>query len=393
MDLMRDPVTLSTGVTYDRDSIEKWFESGNQTCPVTNLFLNSFEVIPNHAIRRMIQDWCVEHKNYGIERIPTPRIPVAPYQVSETFEKIIAATRAGDDNKCQELVGKIKTWGKESERNKRCIVENGAGAVLADAFGSFSSNSIEKNAAVLAEILGVLPWISPIGEEGKSKLGSEASLRCMVWFLNGTDLSAKQNAALLLKEMPVNALAKIEGVAEALAKMISDPIGLSPTKASLRTIFRLVSSSADKERIRQRFVELGLVPLLLEALVDADRGVCEKALGVLDCLCDSLEAKKLAKANALTMPVIVKKILRVSELASEFAVSLLWKLCEKNDEGVLLEAVQVGAFQKLLVLLQVGCGEGTKEKATELLKLLHGYKSKAECVDSSLDLKYLKKPY
>ncbi|KAI4307679.1 hypothetical protein L6164_030841 [Bauhinia variegata] len=193
--------------------------------------------------------------------------------------------------------------------------------------------------------------------------------------------------------MPVNAVAKTGGVAEALVKIIREPIGPTSTKASLRTIFHLVSSSVDKERIKQRFSELGLVPLLLEALVDADRGICEKAFGVLDCLCDREEGKKLAKANALTMPVTVKKILRVSNLASEFAVSLLWKLCDEKDEGILIEAIQVGTFQKLLVMLQVGCRESTKEKVTELLKLLNAYRSRADCVDSSLDLKYLKKPF
>lgn len=74
LDLMKDPVTLSTGITYDRESVEKWIESGKETCPVTNQILASFDLIPNHAIRKRIQDWSVENKSYGIERIPTPKI-------------------------------------------------------------------------------------------------------------------------------------------------------------------------------------------------------------------------------------------------------------------------------------------------------------------------------
>ena len=62
LDLLKDPVTLSTGITYDRESIERWIESGNQTCPVTNQVLNSFDQIPNHALRKMIQDWCVKNE-------------------------------------------------------------------------------------------------------------------------------------------------------------------------------------------------------------------------------------------------------------------------------------------------------------------------------------------
>ena len=393
LDLMKDPVTLPTGITYDRDSIEKWVEAGSKTCPVTKQVLTNFDMIPNHAIRKMIQDWCVENSSYGVERIPTPRIPLSRYEVSETCSRLLSASQHGDDTACRELVGKINAWGRESERNKRCIVGNGAGDALARAFDYFSSDSIEKQVVVLGEILESLTWMLPIGKEGKENLGSEASLSSLVWFLGGNDLGARQSAALLLKEVRIEALEKTEGLVEALVKMVNEPVGPIATKACLVTIFNLVSLGEGREAIAERFVELGLVSMLLDGIVDAERGICEKALGVLDCICDFQKGKEDAKGNALMVPLVIKKILRVSQLASSFAVSILWKICDKRDEGVLIEALQVGAFQKLLVVLQVGCDDTTKEKATELLKLLNGYRSRAECVDSSLDFKYLKKPF
>ncbi|QCE01147.1 U-box domain-containing protein 20 [Vigna unguiculata] len=394
LDMMKDPVTVSTGITYDRDSIEKWIESGNRTCPVTKTELNSFEMIPNHSIRRMIQDWCVEHRSYGIERIPTPRIPVTPYEVADTCTRILSAAQNGDENRCVELVRKIKAWGKESERNKRCIVVNGAALALANAFNIFSRGLVEKNVVVLDEILGALTWMRPLSEDGRTVLGSVSSISCMVWFMNGKQLATRQNAALLLKEMRVEALVKCEGVFEALVNMVKEPVGSSSLKACLSTIFKLVNSSVSyRGRTCERLVELGLVSVLLEVLVDAEKGVCEKALGVLDCVCDCKQGLHMAKSNALTLPVVIKKLLRVSELSSSFGVSVLWKVCDKTEEGMLVEALQMGVFHKLLVLLQVGCAEGTKEKATELLKWLNGCRSKAECVDSSLDFKHLKKPF
>ncbi|KAL0005789.1 hypothetical protein SO802_013350 [Lithocarpus litseifolius] len=105
--------------------------------------------------------------------------------------------------------------------------------------------------------------------------------------------------------------------------------------------------------------------------------------------CSSVSTYK----NALTMPLLVKKMLRISEMATEFAVCTLWKLCknakrdEDDDDSVLVEALQAGAFQKLLVLLQVGSDETVKEKAAELLKLLNPHIEKLGCVDSSMDFK------
>ena len=403
LDFMKDPVTLSTGITYDRDSIEKWIEDGNHTCPVTNQVFRSLEPIPNHTIRKMIQDWCVDNQSYGIERIPTPRIPVSSTEVSEILSKITMASKREDQVWCQELVAKIKALVKESERDKRCIVGSKASSVISAAFETFSiAPSFDKNVAVLEEILSALTLLSPIDEEAKCYLGSAASLHCMVWFLKDGDLSARISAALALNEAVssnervIDALAEIEGALEALVKLIKEPICPTATKASLMVIYHMVNSSIPNETIIERFVDMGLVSLLLEIVVDTEIRICEEALGVLDGLCSSDKGREKAFNNALSMPVLVKKVLRVSDLATEFSVSIIWKLCkyEKKEEGggVLIEALQVGAFQKLLLLIQVGCAEKTKEKATELLKWLNLHRDRLECIDS-MDFKDLKRPF
>ncbi|XVF09413.1 hypothetical protein REPUB_Repub07fG0090700 [Reevesia pubescens] len=395
LDLMKDPVTLSSGITYDRESIDAWLQDGNFTCPVTNQVLRSFDQIPNHSLRKMIQDWCAENVNYGVERIPTPRIPVTSAEVSEILFSIMDSVRLLDQCGCLDSVQKIKKWGIESERNKRCIIANETAGVLAAAFDAFASDSFEKNVNVLEEILCVMNWMFPLAKEAQLYLGSQASLRCMVWFLECKDLSVKQNSFIALKELLScdqqhgEALAAMDGVNEMLVKFIKDPICPSITKSSLMVIFYMVSSSSSS--IKSEFVEMGLVSLLLETIVESERSLCERALGVVDKLCDSKQGREVAYNDALTMPVLVKKILRVSELATEYSVSTIWKL-SKYEERVMIEALQVGAFQKLLLLMQVGCGDETKEKATELLKLLNPYRAGLECIDS-VDFKNLKRSF
>ncbi|KDP38159.1 hypothetical protein JCGZ_04802 [Jatropha curcas] len=402
LDLMKDPVTFSTGITYDRESIEKWIENGNVKCPITNQVFRSLEPIPNHTIRKMIQDWCVDNKSYGIERIPTPRIPVSSMEVSEIQAKISMASKGGDKIGCQNSLAKIKTLMKESERNKKCIVGHGTASVLSLAFEDFSRElSLSENVAVLEEILSCLTLFLPLDGEAKSYLGSAVSMDCLVWFLKGGDLTRRRNAVLVLKEIvssdqrKVEALSGIEGATEALFKLVKEPICPTSTKASLVTIYQLVTLTPANVKVITKFVDMGLVSLLVELLVDAERSLCEKALGVLDGICGCGQGREKAYDNFLTIPVIVKKIHRVSDLATEFSVSILWKLCKgekREDGGVLVEALQVGAFQKLLLLLQIGCGEKTKEKSTELLKMLNPYRARLECIDSS-DFKDLKRPF
>ncbi|XP_059455618.1 U-box domain-containing protein 21-like [Corylus avellana] len=400
LDLMKDPVTLSSGITYDRESIETWLEAGNFMCPATNQILRNFDQIPNHTLRKMIQEWCVENQNYGVERIPTPRTPVTPVEVSEICFAVKASAMHLEQLRCLEFVEKIERWGAESERNRRCIVANGAAAALASAFDAFANDSVERNYKVLEEILSALNWMFPIDEEAQNFLGSSASLRCIVWFLRCRDIILpKQNSIIALKELLscdqqlVDKLSEIEGINEILVEFVRKQISQAITKASIIVIFHMVSSSNEKSKLA--FVKMGFVSSLLEIIFESEKSICERALGVFDELCSCKEGREEAQSNALTVPVLVKKILRVSELATVFSISAILKLCKygRRDEGrVLVEALQVGAFQKLLLAIQVGCGDETKEKATELLKLLNPYRAGLECIES-VDFKNLKRSF
>ncbi|OIV89927.1 hypothetical protein TanjilG_02118 [Lupinus angustifolius] len=403
LDLMKDPVTLSTGITYDRESVEKWFDDGNCTCPVINQIVRNFDMIPNHSLRVMIQDWCVENKQHGIERIPTPRIPISPFEVAELLIQVKASARGLDQHGCLELVQKMKRLGCEMERNKKCIVENGALGALASAFDAFANDSIEGNVSVLEEILSALNWMFPLQFEAHKSLGSKASLTCMVWFLKHQDLSKKEMSIAALKELlsfgdnkHVETLSEIEGVYELLIEFINKGISPTITKASMSVVWYLVSSSSpSSEKMKLAFIELGLVSSLLDILIDSEKSLCEKTSAIFDSLCSTPQGREKAYGNDLTVPLLVKKILRVSAITTDNSVSCIWKMCkfgEKVDERkVLVEALQVGAFQKLLLVLQVGCGDEIKEKATELLKLMNPYRVDLECIDS--DYKNVKRSF
>ncbi|KAK9714826.1 hypothetical protein RND81_06G122800 [Saponaria officinalis] len=409
LDTMKDPVILSTGITYDRENIEKWIEKGNVTCPVTNQALRTFEAVPNHTIRRMIQDWCVENRAHGVERIPTPRIPVSSVDVGHVLQKI-SMTR--DPEKCKELVGTIIRLMKESERNKRCIVGNGAARTLASTFYSFNENEGETVISLLEELIGGLTSMMPFDHETDGHLRSARSIERLVWFMQRGSLSCRLNATLILKELISNprghqtnfveTLIASEGTIEGLVKLIKEPICASSTKASLVIIYHMITSTTNffssKNMIVGKFVDMGLVSLVLDILVDAEKSICEKSLGVLDVVCRRDIGLNAAYDNALIVPVVVKKILRVSDLATEFSISILWRLCDNETResggGVVVEALQVGAFQKLLLVLQVGwnVNERSKDKVTKLLKVLNLHRSKAECIEST-DFKNLKRSF
>lgn len=312
-------------------------------------------------------------------------------------------------NECRDLVAKVSEAMKESERNRRCIIGNGAGNTLSLVFQSFSDSEGETVISLLEDIMSLLTSVTPLEQQAQENLKSPKSLERLVWFLIKGGLSGRRNAVMILKELVssskdqgklIDSLLTIKGAMEGLVKLIKEPICPASTKASLIVIYHMITSthnSLSKSIIIGKFIDMSLVSLVLDILVDAEKSICEKALGVLDGLCQSDKGRDAAYNQALAVPVVVKKILRVSDLATEFSVSILWRLCQNEDRedgGVLVEALQVGAFQKLLLVLQVGwnINDRIKEKVTKILKLLNLYRGKVECIES-MDFKDLKRPF
>lgn len=65
--VMRDPVTLENGQTYEREAIEKWFreckESGRKlVCPLTLHELKSTELNPSMDLRNTIEEWIARNE-------------------------------------------------------------------------------------------------------------------------------------------------------------------------------------------------------------------------------------------------------------------------------------------------------------------------------------------
>eukprot|EP00887_Chlorella_sp_A99_P007345 scaffold2.g7345.t1 len=65
--IMRDPVVLVTGQTYDRPCIEQWLGQ-NSSCPVTGQALAPpVHLTPNVALRNAIEEWCEKHAPYMLD--------------------------------------------------------------------------------------------------------------------------------------------------------------------------------------------------------------------------------------------------------------------------------------------------------------------------------------
>lgn len=55
-EVFTEPVVLDDGYTYERSAIENWLKLGKKTSPMTNIPLANLNLVPNHAIKQIINE-------------------------------------------------------------------------------------------------------------------------------------------------------------------------------------------------------------------------------------------------------------------------------------------------------------------------------------------------
>jgi hypothetical protein len=170
LELMRDPVVLSTGQSYERSSIEPWLEAGNHTCPATMQKLSSLELVPNHTLRRLIQNWCEAHGSaLGMAPIPTPKLPLTADTMAAILEELLVQTSCTSRQQLMDplpILKNMRSLARESERNRKCMEDSDAVSVLASMITTSAAAAAAAAATAVAveELPMPLPAPAPLQE-------------------------------------------------------------------------------------------------------------------------------------------------------------------------------------------------------------------------------------
>ncbi|KAJ7556512.1 hypothetical protein O6H91_05G086500 [Diphasiastrum complanatum] len=388
LDLMRDPVTLSTGQTYDRASIEKWVADGNTTCPATMQQLQDFTLIPNHTLRRLIQDWCVANRSKGVERIPTPKQPVEPHRVKILLQD---ASPSCSSRLIQlHALTTIRSLAKESEKNRTLISQHGAAPVLISCLFSsleesrtdaFSNKEPSKDAKVWEEALKALIAL-PMNDGDRFAIAQGDRLGLISAILARGSMEVRINAGSLMERLSVleelkNKVGETTGMMEGLVGLVRESLYPRAVKVGVKALFSLCLCSSTKNS--ERAVMAGAASALVEHLPEADKLDGAETLATLELLCKTAAGRTAVGGHALSVPALVKMILKVSDQATECAAGTLLAICS-SSRSVQEAAVQAGVLTQMLLLIQSDCTERAKRKAMNLLKLLRSSWSNDPCV-------------
>eukprot|EP00249_Psilotum_nudum_P008785 c21507_g1_i1 orf=679-1920(+) len=371
LDLMRDPVILSTGQTYDRSSIEKWMSQGNLICPVTKQPLEDLSLIPNNMLLRLIQGWCVANKSLGVERIPTPKQPASPEQVALLVHEIASN---GSRRAKVDALQCLRNMAKESEKNRCLIAEMGVVPVLMSAvFSAAIEGECRIYDEVTEEALGSLIYLR-LRDKDRDELAESQKLSFLSYLLRYGNDELRINAGLLVEALASSEEASdeircnigtTEGMIQGFVGLVRKTDYPRAMKVGIKALFASSLANSNLERA----VAAGAPCALVECLSRVDKSDAERALATIELLCKMADARERITKHALAVPLLKKMLLNVSNQASENAAGILLVLCN-HSEQVQEAALEAGILTHLLLLLQSGCTCRAKKKARILLKLL-----------------------
>ncbi|GMP42429.1 hypothetical protein CsSME_00012182 [Camellia sinensis var. sinensis] len=343
MEIMKEPVTISTGFTYERKNIEKWFFTYKKTtCPTTMQVIHNFDTTPNHTLKRLILAWQNSLSQSSSSPLPSPKhdelvsllntIEATPFKVS-SLKKLRSIVETDD-----EMHDHVKKSG-----------------------GSETSDFIAFRAS--EEALGVLHHFL-LSEEDETKtiqmLSKPESVKSMALMLQ----RGSAEASFVLKDQGMDLF-------KSMLELASDEICTKASSCSLQVLIEILSSS---KKSRLKAIEAG--------------AIC-KIMQLIKLLCECAEGRLAFIEHGLGIAAVSKKMLHVSDVATKIGVKILWLICSfHHTERVVEEMLMFGAVKKLVALLHIGGRSSTKNKVVKILKLNVNSWRRYPCFPSELK-KYL----
>ncbi|CAD5170780.1 unnamed protein product [Musa acuminata subsp. malaccensis] len=361
MEPMEDPVTIATGISYDRECIEKWlFVYKQSTCPVTMRRLPNSDLIPNHTLRRLMSSF--REAAGGGPAKPPPRLP----DVIDHDELVSLLKNVQTGPFRVTYLRKLRALVDKDVELQKDLIRLGGAQVLGRIMASH----------------GVVEyWDLDDFRDRDEAVGVLALL----------PLSDEATVELLWKPDCVRSMMEIlqSGTAEAQLRTMSILTKASKTNNEWTNTANLLlvgRTARDRRDLEEEPPEGDRSRHDSRLGRDSDGRKCEKVLLLLTRLCKCPEGRSAMADHGLGVAAVSEKILRVSRLATKLGVKILWLMSSNRPTEQLLEEMTVvGSVAKLLALSHIDGQSSTKKRAMRMMKLHGAAWRRYPCVPSDLN--------
>ncbi|PVH62227.1 hypothetical protein PAHAL_3G241100 [Panicum hallii] len=362
LELMRDPVVASSGQTYDRESITRWFGSGKPTCPKTGQVLADLELVPNKALKNLIVRWCREN-GVAVEVAEAGKAEPAPVvaankaaleaarMTASFLVKKLSASFSLEPTK--RVVHEIRQLAKSGSDNRAFIGEAGAAALLVPLLRSEDS-ALQLNAVTAMLNLSIL-------EANKKRImHAEGAVDALCHVMgSGASWRAKENAAAtVLSLAAVPAYRRRLGRNPRVVESVVQLARTGPSSTKKDALAALLSLSGERENVG-RLVEAGAAEVAVSAV-----GEAEAAAAVLASLAKRGGAEAIVALDG-AVARLVAEMRRGTEWSRECAAAALVLLCRRAGATAAAQVMAVpGVEWAIWELLGTGTDRARRKAAS-----------------------------
>ncbi|XWS07613.1 hypothetical protein CRYUN_Cryun41cG0004100 [Craigia yunnanensis] len=385
LDLMKDPVIVASGHTYDRNSIAQWINTGHRTCPKSGQRLIHMALIPNYSLKSLVHQWCQENNipltecssnaselersnskkkacEKAIDHISATKLAIDA--VKMTAEFLVGKLAMGSPDIQRQAAYELRLLAKTGMDNRRIIAEAGAIPFLVTLLTS-NDPRIQENAVTALLNLSIF-------YNNKVLIMAAGAIDNIVEALeSGKTMEARENAAAAIFSLSM--IDDFKVAIGARSRAILALVGLlregktAGKRDAATAIFNLALYNANKASI----VVAGAVPLLIELLMDDKAGITDDALGVLALLLSCSEGLEAVKSSRVLVPLLIDLLRFGSAKGKENSITLLLGLFKDGGEEV---ARRLLINPRSIPSLRSLAADGSlkaRRKADALLRLLN----------------------
>lgn len=344
--------------TYERESIEKWFQSNRNTCPKTRQTLPHLSVAPNYALKNLITVWC-DKNNYKLPKKETPAgeescLTDPKEEIPSLVEKLSSAHLEVQ----RKAVKKIRMISKENSENRVLVAEHGGIAPLVQLL-SYPDSGIKEHAVTALLNLS-------IDEGNKTLISREGAIPAIIEVLNSGSIQAKENSAAALFSLSMlDENKEIVGLSDGIPPLVEllRSGTIRGKKDAVTALFNLSLNHANKSRA----ISAGIMTPLIQLLNDANLGMIDEALSILLLLASNPDGRQEIGQLSF-IETLVGFIKEGTPKNKECASSVLLEL-GTNNSNLILAALQFGVYEHLIEIKESGT-DRAKRKADAILQLM-----------------------
>ncbi|KAK8369376.1 hypothetical protein V6Z12_A01G107800 [Gossypium hirsutum] len=333
LEIMRDPVIVASGQTFERESIQKWFDSNHRTCPKTRQTLAHLSVAPNYALKNLITQWC-EKNNFHLPKKEDQASSRKFFVDHEDEISCLVEQLSSSQLEVQrKAVKNIRVLSKENPEIRVLIAKHGAIPRLVKLL-SYPDSKIQEHAVTALLNLS-------IDESNKRLITDEHAIPAIIEVLQNGSMESKENSAAALFSLSMLDENKVT---------IALENGIPPLVDLL-----------------QNGTIRGIVPPLMLLLEDKKLGMVDEALSILLLLATHAEGRH-EMGQLSFIQTLVDIIKDGTPKNKECATSVLLELSSNNYSHI-LAALQFGVYEHLVQIAESGTNRAQR-KANGLLQLM-----------------------